>query len=37
MVIPLVVILVVAVTLLGSIPAIRTVLRLDPAEVLHGR
>lgn len=37
MVIPLVVILVVAVTLVGSIPAIRTVLRLDPAEVLHGR
>ena len=37
MVIPLAVILVVAVTLVGSIPAIRTVLRLDPAEVLHGR
>lgn len=36
-VIPLVVVLVVAVTLAGSIPAIRTVLRLDPAEVLHGR
>lgn len=37
MVIPLVVALVVLVTLAGSIPAIRTVLRLDPAEVLHGR
>ena len=37
MVIPLVVTLVVIVTLAGSIPAIRTVLRLDPAEVLHGR
>ena len=36
-VIPLVAVLVVAVTLAGSIPAIRTVLRLDPAEVLHGR
>ncbi len=37
MVIPLVVVLVIVVTLAGSIPAIRTVLRLDPAEVLHGR
>ena len=37
MVIPLVVVLVVVVTLAGSVPAIRTVLRLDPAEVLHGR
>lgn len=37
MVIPLVVALVVLVTLVGSIPAIRTVLRLNPAEVLHGR
>ena len=37
MVIPLVVLLVIVVTLAGSIPAIRTVLRLDPAEVLHGR
>ena len=37
MVIPLVVALVILVTLAGSIPAIRTVLRLDPAEVLHGR
>ena len=36
-VIPLVIILVIVVTLAGSIPAIRTVLRLDPAEVLHGR
>ncbi len=37
MVIPLVVVLVIVVTLAGSVPAIRTVLRLDPAEVLHGR
>ena len=37
MVIPLVVTLVILVTMAGSIPAIRTVLRLDPAEVLHGR
>ena len=36
-VVPLVVVLVIVVTLAGSIPAIRTVLRLDPAEVLHGR
>ena len=37
MVIPLVTALVIVVTLAGSVPAIRTVLRLDPAEVLHGR
>ena len=37
LVIPMVVVLVIVVTLAGSIPAIRTVLRLDPAEVLHGR
>ena len=37
LVVPLVVTLVILVTLAGSIPAIRTVLRLDPAEVLHGR
>ena len=37
LVIPLVIVLVIVVTLAGSIPAIRTVLRLDPAEVLHGR
>ena len=37
LVIPMVAVLVVIVTLAGSIPAIRTVLRLDPAEVLHGR
>ena len=37
MVIPLVAVLVVAVTLLGSIPAVRTLLRLDPTIVLHGR
>ena len=37
MVIPLVAVLVVAVTLAGSVPAIRMLLRLRPAEVLHGR
>ena len=37
MVIPLVAVLVVTVTLLGSIPAVRTLLRLDPTVVLHGR
>ena len=37
MVIPLVAVLVVVVTLLGSIPAVRTLLRLDPTVVLHGR
>ncbi|HAJ96435.1 MAG TPA: ABC transporter permease [Ruminococcus sp.] len=36
MVIPIVSILVVLVTLAGSIPAIRMLLRLRPAEVLHG-
>ena len=36
-VIPIVGILVIAVTLAGSIPAIRMLLRLRPAEVLHGR
>jgi len=36
-VIPIVAILMLAVTLAGSIPAIRMLLRLDPAEVLHGR
>ena len=36
MVIPIVAVLVVAVTLVGSIPAIRMILRLRPAEVLHG-
>jgi len=35
-VIPIVVGLVAVVTLAGSLPAIRTVLRLRPAEVLHG-
>lgn len=35
-VIPLVAVLVVVVTLIGSIPAIRMLLRLRPAEVLHG-
>ncbi|MBR1529822.1 MAG: ABC transporter permease [Oscillospiraceae bacterium] len=35
-VIPIVAILVVLVTLAGSIPAIRMLLRLRPAEVLHG-
>ena len=37
MVIPIVAMLTVAVTLAGSIPAIRMLLRLRPAEVLHGR
>ncbi|MBR1780371.1 MAG: ABC transporter permease [Oscillospiraceae bacterium] len=37
MVIPIVAILTLAVTLAGSIPAIRMLLRLRPAEVLHGR
>ena len=37
MVIPIVIALVLAVTLLGSIPAIRMLLRLRPTEVLHGR
>ena len=37
MVIPIVAVLVVLVTLAGSIPAIRMLLRLRPAEVLHGR
>ncbi len=37
MVIPIVLILVIFVTLAGSIPAIRMLLRLRPAEVLHGR
>ncbi len=36
-VIPIVAILVILVTLAGSIPAIRMLLRLQPAEVLHGR
>lgn len=37
MVIPIVAVLVVIVTLFGSIPAIRMLLRLSPCEVLHGR
>ncbi len=37
MVIPIVAVLVVIVTLIGSIPAIRMLLRLRPTEVLHGR
>ena len=37
MVIPLVALLTVVVTLAGSIPAVRMLLRLRPAEVLHGR
>jgi putative ABC transport system permease protein len=36
-VIPLVAVLVVLMTLLGSIPAIRMLLKLQPAEVLHGK
>ncbi len=37
MVIPIVAVLVVIVTLIGCIPAIRMLLRLRPTEVLHGR
>ena len=37
MVVPIVAVLVVIVSLAGSIPAIRTLLKLRPAEVLHGR
>jgi putative ABC transport system permease protein len=37
MVIPLVAVLVILVTLAGSIPAMRQLLSLRPAEVLHGR
>ena len=36
MVIPIVAVLITLVTVAGSMPAIRMVLRLDPAEVLHG-
>lgn len=36
-VIPLVAILILIVTLAGSLPSIRMILRLEPAEVLHGR
>ncbi len=36
-VIPIVAVLVIVVTLIGSVPAIRMLLRLRPAEVLHGR
>ena len=37
MVIPMVAVLVVIVTLIGCIPAIRILLKLSPTEVLHGR
>ena len=37
MVIPIVTVLIVLVTLIGSIPAIRYLLNLNPTEVLHGR
>lgn len=36
MVIPIVAALIALVTMAGSLPAIRMVLRLRPAEVLHG-
>lgn len=36
-VIPLVIILIFLVTMAGSIPSIQTILKLEPAEVLHGR
>jgi putative ABC transport system permease protein len=37
MVIPLVAVLVFLVTIAGSLPSIRYMLSLRPAEVLHGR
>ena len=37
MIIPIVAVLVALVTLAGSLPAIRMLLKLEPAEVLHGR
>ena len=37
MVIPIVMVLILLVTLLGSIPAIKYLLNLNPTEVLHGR
>lgn len=37
MVVPIVIILILIVTLLGSIPAIKYLLNLNPTEVLHGR
>ncbi len=37
MVIPIVTVLILLVTLIGSIPAIRYLLNLNPTEVLHGR
>lgn len=37
MVIPIVVILILLVTILGSIPSIKYLLKLNPTEVLHGR
>ena len=36
-VVPIVAVLIFAVTLLGSVPSIRMLLHLEPAEVLHGR
>ena len=37
MVIPIVAVLIILVTLAGSIPAIRAIARMDPTEVLHGK
>lgn len=37
MVVPIVALLIILVTILGSIPAIRYLLNLNPTEVLHGR
>ncbi|EFI41959.1 ABC transporter permease [Peptoniphilus sp. oral taxon 386] len=37
MVIPIVVILILLITILGSIPSIKYLLKLNPTEVLHGR
>lgn len=37
MVVPIVIILILIVTLIGSLPAIKYLLKLNPTEVLHGR
>lgn len=37
LVVPIVAVLIFVVTLFGSLPAIRTLLRMKPAEILHGR
>ena len=37
MVIPVVVIIIFLITLLGSLPSVRYLLKLNPTEVLHGK